>query len=112
MGPLPAFGKYENGLTWFDVQVSYDPGGLPLMMGMGANVEVPLASKEDVLLVPAMAVQRDGEGAFVLVVQGKKTERRRVQLGVSDGIHTEVMRGLEEGEVVRVVLRGPVYPTY
>ena len=112
LGPVPGYGTYENGLTWFDVQVSYSSGDLPLMMGMGANVEVPLASKEDVLLVPAMAVQRDGEGAFVLVVQGKKTERRRVQLGVSDGIHTEVMRGLEEGEVVRVVLRGPVYPTY
>jgi multidrug efflux pump subunit AcrA (membrane-fusion protein) len=57
-----------------------------------------------------MAVQRDAEGVFVIVVEGRQTERRRVQLGITDGINIEVVEGLEKGEVVRMALQGPIQP--
>jgi RND family efflux transporter MFP subunit len=109
-GEIPAFGTYENGLTVFDVPVNFDAQGLPLRLGMSANVNVSLFRKEDVLIIPAMAVQRDEEGSFVIVVEGRQTERRRVELGISDGLNVEVVRGLEKGEVVRMLLQGPVGP--
>ena len=108
LGEIPGYGTYENGLTLFDVKVSFDASALPLRVGMGATVGVPLLRKEDVLIIPLMAAQRDAEGPYVLVVKGTKTERRRVELGISDGINVEVTRGLEEGEVVRVPLFGPI----
>jgi HlyD family secretion protein len=110
LGEIPSFGTYQNGLTVFDVKVTFAAGELPLWVGMSANVNVPLFRKEDVLIIPAMAVQRDVEGAFVIVVQGRRTERRRVQLGITDGINIEVVEGLEKGEVVRVALQGPIQP--
>ncbi len=110
LGEIPAFGTYENGLTLFDVPVNFDAQGLPLRLGMSANVNVPLFRKEDVLIIPAMAVQRDEEGPFVIVVEGRQTERRRVDLGISDGLNVEVVRGLDQGEVVRMLLQGPVGP--
>lgn len=110
LGDIPPYATYEGGMTTFEVPISFDAGQLPLRPGMGANVYVPLAQRENVLLIPATAVQRDGEGAYVLVVRGKSTERRKVSLGASDGVNVEVLEGLSEGEVVRVPLQGPMSP--
>ena len=110
VGELPAFGTYENGLTLFDVRVTFDAQELPLRAWMSANVNVPLFRKDDVLIIPAMAIQSDEEGPFVIVVQGGRTARRRVRVGISDGVNIEVIEGLEKGEVVRMILQGPVQP--
>jgi HlyD family secretion protein len=112
LGEIPGFGTYENGITLFDVKVSFDAGALPLYMGMGATVGVPLESKEDVLLIPLMAVQRDEKGPYVWVVKGNKTELRRVELGISDGVSIEVTGGLVQDEVVRAPLFGPIRTFY
>jgi HlyD family secretion protein len=112
LGEIPHYGTYQNGLTFFQVAVALEPGDLQLRAGMSANVRVPLMRKENVLLIPTMAVQRDAEGSFVLVVQGGKASQRRVETGISDGIQTEVLQGLEEGETVRVVLQYPIGPIY
>jgi HlyD family secretion protein len=112
LGEIPRYGSYQNGLTYFRVAVAFEPGDLQLLAGMSANVSVPLARKENVLLIPTMAVERDAEGSFVLVVQGGKTTQRRIEAGISDGIQTEVLQGLEEGETVRVVLQYPIGPVY
>jgi HlyD family secretion protein len=110
LGEIPSFGTYQNGLTVFDVKVAFDAGELPLRAGMSANVNVPLFRKEDVLIIPAMAVQRDADGPFVIVVEGRRTERRTIRLGITDGINIEVVEGLEKGEVVRMALQGPIQP--
>jgi RND family efflux transporter MFP subunit len=112
LGEIPGFGTYENGVTLFDVRVSFDGSVLPLRVGMGATVGVPLLRKEDVLMVPLMAVHRDEQGAYVFVVNGQKTQLRRVELGISDGINIEVTSGLEQGELVRATLSGPIRPFY
>ncbi len=112
LGEIPRYGTYQNGLTVFQVQVAFDPGDLALRMGMSANVSVPLFRKDDVVLVPTMAVQRDADGLFVIVVEGRQTQQRRVQLGISDGINTEVISGLQPGEVVRIVMQVPIGPVY
>jgi len=112
LGEIPRYGTYQNGITYFEVAVAFDAAALELRSGMSANVSVPLARKEDVLLIPTMAVQSDAEGAFVLVVENGKTSQRRVETGISDGIQTEVLQGLEEGEMVRVALQSPIGPFY
>ncbi len=112
LGEIPRYGTYQNGLTYFRVAVAFEPGELQLFTGMSATVKVPLASKDDVLLIPAMAIQRDAEGNFVLVVKGDKATQRRIETRISDGIQTEVVAGLEEGETVRVLLQYPIGPIY
>ena len=111
LGEIPLYGKYENGLTVFDVpvEVEFTPD-MPVWAGMSVNLGVPVEEKQDVLLIPLMAVRYDMEGSYVTVVRGDKTERQSVTLGVNDGINVEVLKGLEEGDVVRVPLQGPVGP--
>jgi HlyD family secretion protein len=112
LGEIPRYGTYQNGITVFNVAVAFDPAALELRAGMSANVTVPLARKESVVKVPTMAVQRDAEGYFVLVVVNGRTSRRAVETGISDGIETEIVQGLQEGEMVRVVLQPPIGPIY
>ncbi|HOG46324.1 MAG TPA: efflux RND transporter periplasmic adaptor subunit [Anaerolineae bacterium] len=108
LGDIPLYGTYQNGQTTFEVPVIAE-GTLPdLRPGMGANIFVPLEHRDDVLLVPAAAVRHDGRGSFVLLVRGSRTEERRVRLGASDGVNTEVLEGLQEDDVVRMPLQSPM----
>ncbi|MFO1207881.1 MAG: efflux RND transporter periplasmic adaptor subunit [Amaricoccus sp.] len=71
----------------------------------GALVKVRLEAKEadKALTVPQQAVQRDQQGAFVLVVGAdSKVEVRRVQVGATTLGRTAVTDGLTEGENVIV----------
>ncbi len=108
LGDIPAFGTYQNGLTTFEIQVKLEQTEVPLWIGMSANVGVPMFREEDVVLVPAAAVQWGDQGPFVVVVQETRTARRLVQLGISDGVHYEVIQGLTQGEIVRVLMQNPV----
>jgi len=108
VGDLPAFGTYQNGLTVFDVLVDFAAGDLELRPRMNALIEIPIFRKEDVLYVPLMAVQYDDEGPFVIVVEGRRSERRYVKVGASDGTNVEIVSGLDVGEVIRILIQGPI----
>jgi multidrug efflux pump subunit AcrA (membrane-fusion protein) len=56
--------------------------------------------REQVLTVPGDSVYEDGSGQIVYVVEDNRTVLREVQTGMSDGIYTEIVSGLEEGEQV------------
>jgi macrolide-specific efflux system membrane fusion protein len=108
LGEIPLYGTYQGGQTWFHVPLEFDATLPQLRAGMSANVFIPTERKDDVLLIPSAAINYDGMGNFVFLVRGKGVEQRRVRLGANDGIHAEVLEGLQEGDVVRVPLMGPV----
>jgi HlyD family secretion protein len=68
--------------------------------GMSATAEIIIDRHDNVLLIPNRAIQGSWENPLVEVVVGEKTEQRQVTLGLSDGIKTEALSGLEEGERV------------
>lgn len=72
---------------------------------MTANVEIMVARRDGVLLVPTEAVVRAANGQFVTVVNGADREERKVEIGLTDGVRTEVVSGLAEGQAV-VVYKG------
>jgi HlyD family secretion protein len=63
-----------------------------------ARVEVHAA--EDVVLVPAAALFRDGRDWAVFVSEEGRARIRRVEIGANDGRIAEVRSGLAEGETV------------
>ena len=71
-------------------------------LGDGYRVEARISVWEgkDVLRVPASAVFRSDESWAAFVVEAGKATLRAVELGESNGIETEVLSGLEEGELV------------
>jgi len=70
---------------------------------MTANVWIVVAEKDDTLIVPATSIVRSRRDTFVNVVnEDGSTEQRPVQLGITNGVSTEILSGVDEGAVVEV----------
>jgi HlyD family secretion protein len=57
-------------------------------------------SADDVRKVPAGALFRRGEDWMVYAVEDGRVRARRVEVGRSNGLETEIRAGLSEGEEV------------
>ncbi len=86
----------------FDVRVALQPTTkVALRAGYSAVAEVELARVDDVLVLPERCVQFRADQAFVLLPGDKgKSEERRVETGVSDGLVVEIKSGLKDGDRV------------
>ena len=71
-----------------------------LRPGMSAQVEILVASLEDVIYVPVQAVGYFGSDQVVYVSRGGSVERRVIEVGDFSDSFIEVVRGLEAGEEV------------
>jgi len=91
--------EVEKQARTVDVEVEFEPDpDLPdLLAGYSADVEVILATRDDVVRVPTEAVL---EGARVLVYADGRLEERAIRSGLSNWEHTEVTEGLAPGEQV------------
>ena len=71
-------------------------------LGDGYRVEARISiwEDDDVLRVPASAVFRHEEEWATFVVENGEAVIRKVQLGETNGLETEVVSGVEEGETV------------
>jgi len=97
-------GLNTSGVVTFEVKIEVQSRNKSLLRPeMTTNVEIIAASKEDVLLVPNEAVSRKrGQPVCQVAQTDGTTEERPVEVGLTDGVNTEVTAGLTEGE--RVVL--------
>ncbi len=106
---VPLQGKLQGGVTVYQVPVALaDTAGLPLLVGLTANVAVQTGQVTDALLVPALALQKVG-GMYQVQVPNTvdpagAAETVPVEVGLSDGTYTQVLRGLNEGNQVIVTL--------
>ncbi len=92
-------GSYSGGSTKYTVTVRFARTS-DMLEGMNATVSVQLAEHEDLLLIPAAAVQEDESGTFVYTAQdadGSPAGRTAVTTGLSDGENVEILSGLAEG---------------
>jgi HlyD family secretion protein len=99
-----------GGAVAYLVKIEFDPGDLPVRLGMTADVDMVVARADDALLVPNRAVEADrAAGRYYVTCQtaGGVTQRAEVRIGLRDGDHTQIVEGLEEGD--RLVL--PIVPT-
>ena len=71
-------------------------------IGMNASVTMLLEIKEDVLIVPTRAIQSDNGREVVTVISQDQTTTTNVPVrtGITNGDQTEIISGLEEGQVV------------
>ena len=104
-------GTTTNGFTTYPATILLeDYGGLN--PGMNVSADIIVARMENVLSVPAAAVQRGDtvlvplEGCLspdgTTVLDPSKAEERTVTLGGGDGTYVEITSGLSEGETVLV----------
>ena len=103
---VPVQGTLSQNVVTYEVPVSLEGAeDAPLKPKMTANLKIILGKRENVLLVPAMALQY-GEGLVTVLVQDDPDAppvMADVEVGLSDGTFTEIVRGLNEGDQVAIV---------
>ena len=87
---------------FFRVVVGLQDNDPRLRSGMSVMAQLLSYQKEQALLVPRTAVQREGDVTYVTVAQQGRRERRNLTLGWADLRHYEVISGLQPGEHVVV----------
>jgi HlyD family secretion protein len=99
-------GVEENGAVQFEIEGSLkETKGIFIRAGLSANASIILEKQEDVLAIKEALVQFDKETKkpFVEVEVGEqKFERRDIELGLSDGIHVQVISGIDENAKIKV----------
>jgi HlyD family secretion protein len=101
---ISPLGVEKDNVTTFEVRVSIrNPSG-ELKANMSANAEIIQEEKKSVLLIPESSVIYDKDRNTSLEVPDPKGEngRRKIsaKLGISNGVKTELLSGLKEGEKV------------
>jgi len=101
---ISPLGVEKDNVTTFEVRVSIQNPTGELKANMSANAEIILEEKHNVLLIPEAAViyDKDRKASLETPDPGSKTGRRKlsVKLGISNGVKTELLEGLKEGQQV------------
>jgi HlyD family secretion protein len=101
---ISPMGVEKDNVTTFEVKVSIQNPTGELKANMTANAEIILEEKHNVLQVPEAAVVYDKDRHTFIETPdpGAKTGRKKlaVKLGISNGVKTELISGLKEGQQV------------
>jgi len=76
--------------------------GLPegIRMGEPANIVLTLEKKENVIVIPKLLINSFANRKFVNVLVDGVREERDIEVGIQTNTEVEVIKGLEEGELL------------
>lgn len=103
VGAIPLQGKLDNDVLVFEVPIAFDYHDLPLKPGMSVLLAFELGRADNALRVPTAALITDASGVSV-ELSSPVRKRASVKTGVSDGLYTEIVSGLRDGDLVIVPL--------
>ncbi|MEW6088856.1 MAG: efflux RND transporter periplasmic adaptor subunit [bacterium] len=93
-------GVVVQNVTTFEVTVEIKNPTTLLKPGMNASLEMLTAEAKDVLFVPNDVIKdRDGKKTVSILSGGKPVERE-IKTGINNWEFTEVVSGLNEGEII------------
>lgn len=92
----------NGGVTKYTAEVTIAKSE-SMLAGMNASATIIIESKENILTLPAEAVQEHGNRSFVYTEEdedGMLSGEVEIETGISDGTRVEIISGLEEGQTV------------
>ena len=99
---LPIIKSQNSGVVVYEVTVAFS-GDIPASVksGMSATVDIVISEKKDVVLVPNKLIKRDSKGqTSVNMLMDQKIQERQVTTGLTDGSQTEIVNGLNAGDII------------
>jgi len=105
-------GQTMEGMVTYEVEAVLEETLAYVLPGMMSTIRVMIGERDDVLAVPAAAIQYNRRMEPVVSVQTADGEwqNQPVQLGMNDGIMVEVLSGLEEGQTIAMPVFSPWTP--
>ncbi len=101
---ISPLGKEKDNVTTFEVRVSISNPGGELKANMSANAEILLEEKKNVLMVPEAAMIYDKDRNASVEIPDPKADNGKkkasIKIGISNGVKTEVLAGLNEKQQV------------
>lgn len=90
--------KGEGVYTFFEVENADE------RISFGEDIKVVMVkeSRENVLILPANCIRRDGDKCFVYRYEDGRRVSVPVEIGISDELNTEILSGIEEGDRIYV----------
>ena len=81
-----------------DIEIEAQNPDYKLKPGLFTSVELTVSERKGVTVIPSDVLLKEGEATFVYVVNDGKAAKKEVITGISDGIKTEILSGLNAGE--------------
>jgi RND family efflux transporter MFP subunit len=100
---VDATATVTGNVVTYNVTVALESTSPSVKVGMTASVDVTVAERTGVLVLPSTAVTGRGDTAIVTVrpeVEGQPDEQRTVTVGLRGDENVEIVSGLEVGDVV------------
>lgn len=97
---IDTIGSVTTGVTTYPAIIKLDTIVEGLLPNMSASATIITATKPDVLLIPATAVQIQNGTSTVQVMRNRKITTVEVTTGLTSDTQTEIVSGLNEGDEV------------
>ena len=101
---ISAFAQSQSGVVSYPISISVatPAKNVKLLEGMSATATIEVNLASNALLIPDAAIVGTSNRPVVMVMVDGQQQPRMVTLGATDGVRTEVVSGLKEGDVVVV----------
>lgn len=100
------------GVVSYIVTVEVDPTDAPIRAGMNSIVNVITEIRDDVLVIPnrMIRIDRSTGRSYVNVLRGDQAFEVEIVTGLRSDLESEVLQGLNEGDVLVILPSGPQLP--
>jgi len=93
-------GQTGSGVTQYPAIIQFDSSPDQVLPNMAVTANIVIDRKDNVLLVPSGVVQSQEGQSYVSVLVGGKSQSVPVGVGLSSDTQTEIISGLNEGDLV------------
>ncbi len=97
-------GAVVSNVTTFEVTIEIENPRSILRPGMNASLDIISEERKNVLFIPNDAIKEKGKNKLVFVMENGKQLPREITTGVNNYEYTEVISGINEGEVINKTL--------
>ena len=93
-------GQSTSGVTQYPAIIQLDSSSEQILPNMAVTANIVIERKDNVLLVPSGVIQSQGDQSYVSVLVDGKSQSVPVEIGLSSDTQTEIVSGLNEGDLV------------
>lgn len=93
----------DRGVSYFTADVEFEADSY-IRTGMSVEVKIKNHDVSNVVSVSMNALSYENDNTpYVTIKKGRKTEKKYITVGVTDGSYVEVKEGLDEGDTVQAM---------
>jgi len=97
---VDASGEVSQGVVSYGIKIIFDNQDERIKPGMSVNAEIIIESKENIIIIPLSAVKTVKNISYVQVFVNNVSQKQSVELGISNDIMVEVIKGIKQGDEI------------